>query len=699
MDSHELIWFLTMRTCSQQDRREHSVSIQFPKYFKGLNTGSMRRFYAGASAAAVVLGMVLFAGSAQGQATFTRGGLPCRANGQSVNCGNVLPGGTGTIIDPTIIDAAAYPLPSVWARQVAITPTLAGESTAVQEPTVIYEATGCTLVANPCFKMWYTGGLSPQNIYYAESPDGISWTKRSTAVLNGHRGSYLLKNGSTYYLYACSGTTQIDLYTASDGITFTLDTAGTMTATGIEINFGNLAVIIDGSTWRMAYEGHWTGTAGWSMGAASSTDGRTWTRDVGNPLITFGGQGPALYKALNGTFWMWAHCCGGLPSDGVRYSSPDFHTWIRNPPGINPQPNQSDGATLPRITADEGVGLSTGQVADQSLVQINGKVYDYYTASADGTTNFKIKVAIANLTLEQLITTSETSYVSSSSVVIAPRTDSATAVQTTKADRETPIFTIDTLNGNAILSAGFGNSTFPKLFFSPNTNTGTPVTNNYLGCGWTLTGCFMRLPRTLTGHGFHVQDNSGTDIFFVDSVAGGVTLSTQGSNGTAAAYNFNPPGANANIKLSCDWRECYWRTAFDGAGHGFHFQTNAGADIGYLDTGTGVWKVGGYATTTNCSSSASPAVCGSAAAGSIAVPVGTNQTLQVNTSAVTANSQFFFQADSSLGAKLGITCNTTPATEALPIVVTTRSAGVSFTVLLTGTSATNQPCYSYFIVN
>ncbi len=106
-----------------------------------------------------------------------------------------------------------------------------------------------------------------------------------------------------------------------------------------------------------------------------------------------------------------------------------------------------------------------------------------------------------------------------------------------------------------------------------------------------------------------------------------------------------------------------------------------------------------YATGTNCSSSASPAVCGSAAAGSVAVPVGTNQTLQVNTSAVTANSQIFLQSDSSLGTKLGITCNATPATEALPIAVTTRSAGVSFTLLLTGISAATQPCYSYFIVN
>jgi len=51
-----------------------------------------------------------------------------------------------------------------------------------------------------------------------------------------------------------------------------------------------------------------------------------------------------------------------------------------------------------------------------------------------------------------------------------------------------------------------------------------------------------------------------------------------------------------------------------------------------------------YQTTTNCSSSAAPAVCGSAAAGSFVITAsGTSVT--VNTSAVTANSQIFIQED------------------------------------------------------
>jgi hypothetical protein len=106
----------------------------------------------------------------------------------------------------------------------------------------------------------------------------------------------------------------------------------------------------------------------------------------------------------------------------------------------------------------------------------------------------------------------------------------------------------------------------------------------------------------------------------------------------------------------------------------------------------------GYLTSGNCSSSASPAVCAAAAAGSVALPTGTNPTLQVNTSAVTANSQIMLTVDESLGTKLGITCNSTLCTLLNP-VVTARSAGTSFTFTIGAVIATNPACVSYTILN
>jgi len=102
----------------------------------------------------------------------------------------------------------------------------------------------------------------------------------------------------------------------------------------------------------------------------------------------------------------------------------------------------------------------------------------------------------------------------------------------------------------------------------------------------------------------------------------------------------------------------------------------------------------GYQTATNCSSSASPAVCGSAAAGSFVLPAAAT-TVTVNTTAVTANSQIMIVNDDSLGTKLSVTCNT-----ALDqVFVSARVAATSFTITAPAAPVTNPNCYSYLIVN
>lgn len=105
-----------------------------------------------------------------------------------------------------------------------------------------------------------------------------------------------------------------------------------------------------------------------------------------------------------------------------------------------------------------------------------------------------------------------------------------------------------------------------------------------------------------------------------------------------------------------------------------------------------------FNTGTNCSSAASPAVCAAAAGGSVAIPAGALQTLQVNTTAVTANSQILLTIDEGLGTKLGVTCNTTVATLTQP-VVTARSAAASFTIEEPATTSVNPVCVSYMVLN
>lgn len=98
----------------------------------------------------------------------------------------------------------------------------------------------------------------------------------------------------------------------------------------------------------------------------------------------------------------------------------------------------------------------------------------------------------------------------------------------------------------------------------------------------------------------------------------------------------------------------------------------------------------------NCSSSASPAVCGSSATGSVTIAAGAT-TVTVNTTAVTANSQIELWRDDSLGAKLGVTCNT--ATVMGEIKTSTRVAGTSFTITVQTAPVTNPGCLSFSIVN
>jgi len=82
----------------------------------------------------------------------------------------------------------------------------------------------------------------------------------------------------------------------------------------------------------------------------------------------------------------------------------------------------------------------------------------------------------------------------------------------------------------------------------------------------------------------------------------------------------------------------------------------------------------------------------------VALPTGTNPTLVVNTTAVTANSQILLTVDESLGTKLSVTCNTTLSTLLNP-VVTARTAATSFTFTIGAVITANPACVSYTIIN
>jgi hypothetical protein len=103
-----------------------------------------------------------------------------------------------------------------------------------------------------------------------------------------------------------------------------------------------------------------------------------------------------------------------------------------------------------------------------------------------------------------------------------------------------------------------------------------------------------------------------------------------------------------------------------------------------------------YSTNTNCAvNSASPAACGTAAAGAFVVPTLTT-TYTVNTTAVTANSRIFLQPISfASNLPLSPTCVAPAITGSWTISAIV--AGTSFTFTLTST--TGQTCWQYWIIN
>lgn len=250
------------------------------------------------------------------------------------------------------------------------------------------------------------------------------------------------------------------------------------------------------------------------------------------------------------------------------------------------------------------------------------------------------------------------------------------------------------MNGT-ILTGGTGTTNFPALLIQP--TAATAVTT------WSTSGTMM---------GFNAPSGfSGTFIDFHTN--GGAVLASLNSAGTFAPTNINLVGAtgfikwpagstflqpsNGIIQLTNSAQTGFTRLDLGlatSSGPAFGVSgTTITAQLGDGSAG-GTFAASNYATVANCSSSASPAVCAAANAGSVVVAAAAT-TVVVNTTAVTANSQISITEDSSLGTKLSVTCNTTPAYS----TVTARTAATSFTITTTVAPVTNPRCFSYTILN
>jgi hypothetical protein len=293
----------------------------------------------------------------------------------------------------------------------------------IQEPTLVQPEGNCQILTTlaTCWKMWFTVLISGE-IGYAESPDGVVWTRYSTAVITtaGYRRPFVIKNSTTYHMYTALNDTQIDHFTSTDGVTWTLANSNVIPLGGVgsydSVNVANSGGIIIGGTLYLFLEGN--GSSGlYSIGEWQATDFHTFTAAATNPVIStisVGSMrgGPSTPYYLNGAWWIWVHGApngaGLLPTDLYRYTA----TSVTGPWTASPS-----GPIFTRMTQDEGASSANGQTADPYVMEVNGASYLFYSSSPDGGGACPyanatlqcghIKLAVANMPMASLVQTAE----------------------------------------------------------------------------------------------------------------------------------------------------------------------------------------------------------------------------------------------------------------------------------------------------
>ena len=159
------------------------------------------------------------------------------------------------------------------------------------------------------FKMWYHGDDgSATRIGYATSEDGVTWTRSASnpVLVLGSSGSWdgvsildptVLFDGSNYHMWyqGYNGSSRrIGYATSEDGVTWTksesnpvvdLGSSGSWDSSELRSPF----VILDGELYRMWYTG--SNGSDQRFGYATSTDGVSWTKHDGNPIMGRGVSG------------------------------------------------------------------------------------------------------------------------------------------------------------------------------------------------------------------------------------------------------------------------------------------------------------------------------------------------------------------------------------------------------------------------
>lgn len=311
----------------------------------------------------------------------------------------------------------------IWAKQGIVLPVLAGDIAnsgfGIQQPFILQDNNPIILTGNTSvYKMWFTsGGTVAGNIMstnYAESIDGINWVRYgSNPVLAGFCNAAIVKNGSTYHLYAQAstqfGTGAIAHYTSSNGITWTQQSSAVISPGSAgqwdNTSFGMVtAPVFANGQWNMLYCGEVSGGGTPNMGLATSPDLAIWTKYAGNPVLT-NSVGGAIAQVGN-TFYLWSAVGpsssmgnGTLdPAETARVQSIDLINWTNRVHSIH------------HSQFFESVNTNHGNATASTILNINGKAYLYYVGApndASAPQYYQHALAIASGSISTIVKSPE----------------------------------------------------------------------------------------------------------------------------------------------------------------------------------------------------------------------------------------------------------------------------------------------------
>ena len=269
------------------------------------------------------------------------------------------------------------PDPVFYGSNPIISPSLAFEEIRMGEGNMLYD--------NGKFRQWYNFGWTQSGVGYAESTDGLSWTRLETPMLGlGYGGetaelwhASVNRISGVYYLIATNaeiGNGPLVRYVSSDGLTWSGKTTILPNDAVPNVSgWANNSLLLVAGTWYLLAEGLNSGT--WRIFAFSSSDGLTFSPlNSGMPLSTLevasGGMygGPSNVVVSNGVFHLWYHAApnpGLLPTNIYKAHSSDLVTWSQ------------DGLVL----QDGGMEFENGQISDPCICEAGGESFLFYSAT------------------------------------------------------------------------------------------------------------------------------------------------------------------------------------------------------------------------------------------------------------------------------------------------------------------------------